>query len=81
MSNETDPYYYCVSVNSSCPVEATIYGYEPDLGGNAFFIALFALCFIGQMVAGFTWKTWTYMIAMAFGTAGEAIGTSPTTIA
>ena len=76
MSNESDPYFYCVYVNSTCPVEATIYGYAPNLGSSAFFIALFALCFVWQMIAGFTWKTWTYLIAMGFGCAGEAIGMS-----
>ena len=66
---------FCVYVNSTCPVEATIYGYYPSLGANAFFLAIFAICFIWQIIAGITWRTWTYMIAMGLGCAGEAIGT------
>lgn len=67
-------YDLCLSVSAQCPVEATIYGYYPTLGGNAFFCAVFALCLIANLVLGIRYKTWTYMIALGFGCLGEAIG-------
>jgi hypothetical protein len=57
-----------------CTIEGTLYGYLPSLGANAFFTAFFALCFIVQLVQGIRYKTWTYMIALCLGCAGEAVG-------
>lgn len=57
-----------------CTIEGTLYGYYPSLGANAFFAAFFALCFIVQLVLGIRYKTWTYMIALCLGCAGEAVG-------
>ncbi|KAL9124220.1 MAG: hypothetical protein Q9217_006427 [Psora testacea] len=64
----------CTAVTPECPVELTIYGYYPSLGANAFFLAIFAICFIANTVLGLRFKTWTYLIAMFFGTLAEAIG-------
>lgn len=64
----------CTSVTDFCPVEATIYGYYPNLGANAFFLALFAICCIVQTFLGLRFRTWTYLIALFFGALGEAIG-------
>lgn len=66
----------CTSESIYCPVEFTIYGYEPSLGANAFFCAFFAICCLINFVAGIRFKTWTYMIALVFGCLGEAIGKS-----
>lgn len=64
----------CTAISIYCPVEFTIYGYSPSLGANAFFCAFFALCLGIQFVLGIKYKTWTYMIALVFGTLAEAIG-------
>ncbi|PSN75265.1 RTA1-domain-containing protein [Corynespora cassiicola Philippines] len=64
----------CTQVTSECPVEGTLYGYYPSLPANAFFTAFFALCFLLQLVFGIKYKTWTYMIALSLGCAGEAVG-------
>lgn len=64
----------CTNVSEYCPVDLTIYGYYPNLGANAFFCALFALCLGIQLVLGIRYKTWTYLIALGFGCLGEAIG-------
>lgn len=66
----------CLNVDPSigCPVEASIYGYYPSLGANYFFLVIFAICLILNLVAGIRWRTWTYMIALGFGCFGEAIG-------
>lgn len=64
----------CTSESIYCPVDLTIYGYAPSLGANAFFCAFFAIACLINFVAGIRFKTWTYMIALVFGTLGEAIG-------
>lgn len=64
----------CLNVSPECPVEATIYGYYPNLGANAFFVAFFALCFFIQTGLGLRYKTWTYLVAMFFGCFAEALG-------
>ncbi|KAF2193908.1 sphingoid long-chain base transporter RSB1 [Zopfia rhizophila CBS 207.26] len=65
---------FCTKVTPDCPVEGTIYGYYPSLGGNAFFAAFFGLCLIIQLVLGIKYRTWTFMIALALGCLGECIG-------
>lgn len=64
----------CEEVSAECPVELTLYGYRPDLGVNAFFVALFGLCFIAQVGLGSIRKTWTFLLAMGFATVGETLG-------
>lgn len=64
----------CSQVSLSCPVEGTIYGYYPSIAANSFFTAFFGLCFLIQLVLGIRYKTWTYLIALALGCLGEAIG-------
>lgn len=64
----------CLKVSPECPVEASIYGYYPNLGANAFFIAFFAVCFLVNLGLGFRYKTWTYMVALTLGCLTEAIG-------
>lgn len=67
----------CKSVSPLCPVDQTIYGYYPNMGANAFFLALFAVLCAVNVAQGIKYKTWTYMIALALGSLTEAIGTSP----
>ncbi len=57
-----------------CTIEGTLYGYYPSLGANSFFAAFFGLCLIVQLVLGFRYKTWTYMIVLSLGCIGEAVG-------
>ena len=64
----------CTDVSIYCPVEFTIYGYYPNLGANAFFLAIFAACFGVQISLGIKYKTWTYFIALVLGCLSEAIG-------
>jgi hypothetical protein len=67
-------YQTCDAVSPDCPVSATLYGYYPNLGANAFFAALFAVLFIAQLVIGTYTRTWTFMIAVGIGTFGEMAG-------
>lgn len=67
-------YQLCDAVSPDCPVTATLYGYAPNLGANAFFAALFGLLLIAQLIIG-TWKrTWTFMLAVGLGVFGEMVG-------
>jgi hypothetical protein len=74
--NETTRHarHYCTEVTPECPAYLTTYGYYPNLSVNSFFIALFGILFVLQIVFG-TWRrTWTYMIAVSIGLFGEAVG-------
>lgn len=68
----------CTSVSIYCPVDLTIYGFAPNMGANTFFVAFFGLCALIQLVLGIKYKTWTYMIGLAIGSAAEALGTLTT---
>ncbi|KAI9821209.1 MAG: hypothetical protein M1827_003943 [Pycnora praestabilis] len=67
-------YENCTSVTPECPVSATIYGYYPSLGANAFFLAFFAITTGIQVFQGLRWKNWTFMLALVLGAGTEAIG-------
>lgn len=58
----------------TCPLSLAEVRYIPSLGGNAFFVALFALLLAIQLGLGIYYKTWTYLIAISFGLLGEIIG-------
>ena len=70
----SDPYINCESISPECPVEATIYGYYPDLGANAFFCVIFGVCLAVQIYQGIRWKTWTFLVALGLGCLSESIG-------
>ncbi|KAL8982424.1 MAG: hypothetical protein Q9177_005277 [Variospora cf. flavescens] len=69
-----DQFENCTAVTDLCPIEATTYGYRPNLAANIFFLAVFALCGIIQLFQGLKWKTWTFMIAMTWGCLTEVLG-------
>lgn len=64
----------CTKISPECPVEASVYGYFPSLGANAFFLAFFAVCFFVNLFLGVRHRTWSYMIAVCLGCLTEAIG-------
>ncbi|EXJ91771.1 hypothetical protein A1O3_00321 [Capronia epimyces CBS 606.96] len=65
---------HCGRVSEACPVEASIYGYYPILGWNAFFAALFAVCFVANLALGLRYRTCTYMLAMSLACLAGCIG-------
>ncbi|KAF2467758.1 RTA1-domain-containing protein [Lindgomyces ingoldianus] len=73
MSDSTDD---CKAVSPSCPVEATVYGYAPNLGGNAFYAVVFAICALIQFYHIFRfWRSWKVFSIMTFiGCVGECCG-------
>ncbi|KAF2821848.1 parasitic phase-specific protein PSP-1 [Ophiobolus disseminans] len=64
----------CLEVTDKCPVEATLYGYRPNMGANAFLAAFFGVMFITSLVIGIMTKTWTYTLALGIGTFLECVG-------
>ncbi|XXG94309.1 hypothetical protein Hte_000563 [Hypoxylon texense] len=76
MSNSTGHISYkaCTEVGPSCPVEATVLGYYPNLGVNAFLAAAFGLCMIGLIVTGVWKRTWGYSLALTAGCILEFAG-------
>lgn len=67
-------YNNCTEVTPHCPVEATTYGYYPNLGGNAFFAALFGTCAVSQLVLGIYFSTGTFLVALVVGAVLELVG-------
>ncbi|KAF4549867.1 RTA1-like protein 14 [Elsinoe fawcettii] len=65
---------YCQEVSRLCPVEATTYGYAPNLGANAFLCALFAACALFHIGFGTYQRSWSFMVALAGGAIMEAVG-------
>ncbi|KAH8884184.1 putative RTA1 domain protein [Thozetella sp. PMI_491] len=58
----------------TCPLSEAIITYQPNIGGNAFFFALFGLLFLVQLRLGIRYKTWSYLVAMLFGLILEVVG-------
>jgi hypothetical protein len=67
-------YQTCTDVSPYCPVEATTYGYYPNLAGNALFCAIFAICGLLQIILGIRYKTYTWMLGLTIGTLLEMAG-------
>ncbi|KAL2817483.1 RTA1 like protein-domain-containing protein [Aspergillus cavernicola] len=67
-------YDTCDKVTPWCPVEATTYGYYPNLGGNIFFAAFFGVLAITQVGVGIYYRSWTIMLALGSGAAMELAG-------
>jgi len=64
----------CTDVSAACPVGATLYGYYPNLGGNAFLCAIFFLCALVQLVLGIKGRMTAFTIAVTTGCAAEGLG-------
>jgi len=62
----------------TCPASYSIYGYAPNLGANAFFVALFAISCLLFCYQARLYRKWLgFSIAMILGTALESIGEFP----
>lgn len=66
----------CEAVSPNCPVEATLYGYTPSLGGNAFYAVAFAVCALVQCCHTCRfWRLWKAFSILTFvGCVGECCG-------
>lgn len=64
----------CTELTDVCTFEQSVYGYEPSLGANAFFCAMFGILCIANVGLGIRYKTWSWMAAVGIGCLVEAIG-------
>jgi hypothetical protein len=67
-------YIHCTDISPQCPLEATIYGYDPSLGANVFFAVFFALFATASFSLGYRYRTWSYCLAMTLAGIAEVIG-------
>lgn len=64
----------CTQVTPTCPVEATTYGYRPNLGGNVFFAIIFGVCAVYNLVIGVKSRQIMFTIALTAGSLMETAG-------
>lgn len=58
----------------TCCLAQASFLYIPDLGGNAFFTALFAVLLLPQLGLGIRYKTWGVLVGMVCGLILEVVG-------
>jgi hypothetical protein len=58
----------------TCSITQAQVIYDPSLGGNVFFAALFALLFLIQIILGVYYRTWAFTIGLAGGLILEICG-------
>ncbi|KAL2861187.1 RTA1 domain-containing protein [Aspergillus lucknowensis] len=58
----------------TCPMSMASVEYIPVLWGNILFMALFGGAALVQIGLGIRYRTWTFMVAMVLGLAGEVVG-------
>ncbi|KAL8659393.1 MAG: hypothetical protein Q9202_007142 [Teloschistes flavicans] len=58
----------------TCPLSIAQVHYVPNLGGNAFYLAIFSLLLVLQLIFGFYWRTWSYTGAVFGGLVLEILG-------
>jgi hypothetical protein len=59
---------------TTCDLTLAHLDYLPSIGGNALFAAIFAGCFLVQLLLGFKFRTWGFMAASTIGMMTEVIG-------
>lgn len=67
-------YATCTSVSPACPVEATTYGYAPNLAGNIVLLVVFGICTIAQFTLGIKNHIRAFTFAATVGCLGETLG-------
>ncbi|KAK4501900.1 hypothetical protein PRZ48_007709 [Zasmidium cellare] len=70
----SDAFDNCTSVTPQCPVEATTYGYTPNLAGNVILLAVFAACNIAQVFFCGWYRLWSFGICVSIGCLLEWVG-------
>ncbi|OJD26135.1 hypothetical protein ACJ73_02490 [Blastomyces percursus] len=64
----------CTEVTPQCPVEATIYGYQPNPVVNLICLIIFGMLFFVAVWQTIKYKTYSFGIAMSLGCLGETLG-------
>lgn len=75
-SRRDERYSFCKHEGGECTVEASVYGYRPNLAANIIFTAIFGLSMFIHAFQGVKWRCWTFFGFMVIGTFGEAVGAS-----
>lgn len=58
----------------TCPIQWSVYKYQPSIPANATFIGLFALGGLVHAYLGIRWKTWWFMCCMVICAINACIG-------
>ena len=59
---------------NTCPLSEGIITYQPSIGGNASFLAIFGFLLFLHVGLGIRHKTWSYLVAMVCGLILEVVG-------
>jgi RTA1 like protein len=65
---------YPICTLDTCPIENSIFNYQPSLAANASFLALFALTGLAHIFQGIRTKQRGFTISLALGCIAEVIG-------
>ncbi|KAK3688697.1 parasitic phase-specific protein PSP-1 [Podospora appendiculata] len=57
-----------------CAADYSVYGYQPSLGANVAFMALYALTATVHLYLGVRWRTWFFTTAMVAGSLSAIVG-------
>lgn len=57
-----------------CPIESSIFHYQPSIAANSVFIALFGIAALIHLIQGIHYKTWGFMVPIILGCIDEIIG-------
>lgn len=64
----------CSRVTPQCPVEATTYGYYPNLPGNIVLLVVFGICTIAQIAMGIRYRIVAFSTVVGIACFGELVG-------
>ena len=64
----------CTQVSFECPVEATTYGYRPNLAANIIFLTVFSILVLAHFPLAWRYRLWGYSFAVASGSFLELLG-------
>ncbi|EME84187.1 uncharacterized protein MYCFIDRAFT_135704 [Pseudocercospora fijiensis CIRAD86] len=70
----SDQIEICTEVTPFCPVEATTYGYYPNIAGNSVLLSIFALCTISQLILGIRFRIIAFSTVVLLASLAECIG-------
>ena len=57
-----------------CPLNYAFLNYVLNLGGNAFYVAIFSLLLLSHSVLGSRYKTWSFTFGMCTGLVLKVVG-------
>lgn len=57
-----------------CPIDASVFHYQPKLSANVVFLVLFGISLIIHAVQGFRYRTWFFSTVIVCGCLCEVIG-------